>query len=70
MTKSKLVEDGAQSDAALDPKALEAIGKALKSHYDDLVQAPLPDKFIELLDRLEVEEQQRLGARGKTDAFE
>lgn len=40
--------------AAPDPKALEAIGRALEAHYADLVQAPLPEKFVELLARLEV----------------
>jgi len=39
--------------AAPDPKALEAIGRALEAHYADLVQAPLPEKFVELLARLE-----------------
>ena len=38
---------------APDPKALEAIGKALEAHYASLIQAPLPDKFVELLARLE-----------------
>jgi Anti-sigma factor NepR len=36
-----------------DPKAAEAIGRALEAHYADLVQAPLPDKFLDLLARLE-----------------
>ena len=39
--------------AAPDPKALEAIGKALTAHYASLIQAPLPDRFVELLTRLE-----------------
>ena len=39
--------------AAPDPKAVEAIGRALEAHYASLVQAPLPDKFVELLTRLE-----------------
>ena len=39
--------------AAPDRKALEAIGRALEAHYSDLVQAPLPEKFVELLARLE-----------------
>jgi hypothetical protein len=34
-----------------DPKAVEAIGRALKAHYTDLVRAPLPDRFVELLAR-------------------
>jgi Anti-sigma factor NepR len=41
----------------LDSRSQEAIGRALKAHYDDLVRAPVPDKFMELLDRLEATEQ-------------
>ena len=52
-------DDGRHNEAALDPKALEALGRALKAHYDDLVHAPLPDKFVELLGRLEAEEERR-----------
>ena len=37
-----------------DPKAVEAIGRALKAHYTDLVHAPLPERFVELLARFEV----------------
>jgi hypothetical protein len=48
----------AGSDAALDPKVLETLGRALKAHYDDLVQAPLPEKFLDLLSRLEAQEAQ------------
>ena len=44
----------APSIAAPDPKAVEAIGRALKAHYADLVHAPLPDKFVELLARFEL----------------
>jgi hypothetical protein len=46
--------NGEPGDAAApDPKALEAIGKALEAHYASLIKAPLPDKFVELLARLE-----------------
>jgi hypothetical protein len=41
----------------LDSRSQEAIGRALRAHYDDLVRAPVPDKFMELLDRLEATEQ-------------
>jgi hypothetical protein len=69
MTKSNAVQNGDANEAALDPKALEAIGRALKAHYDDLVEAPLPDKFVELLARLE--ERERLSqTSGKRDASE
>jgi hypothetical protein len=37
-------------------KMEEAIGHSLKAHYADLIHAPIPDKFLELLARLEAEE--------------
>ena len=40
---------------APDPKSVEAIGRALEKHYASLIEAPLPDKFVELLARLERE---------------
>ena len=60
MTQSNAdaVQSETPGEAALDPKVLEAIGRALKAHYDELVQAPLPEKFLELLARLEAAEPQ------------
>jgi hypothetical protein len=69
MTKSSPAHDQEPNDAALDPKALEAIGRALKAHYDDLIHAPLPDKFVELLSRLEAKERLS-GGKGRRDASE
>ena len=51
-----------------DPKALEAIGRALAAHYAALVQAPLPDRFAELLARLELGEQAP-APQGRRDAL-
>ncbi|HEY1886017.1 MAG TPA: NepR family anti-sigma factor [Roseiarcus sp.] len=34
-------------------EAAQAIGRALEAHYANLIKAPLPDKFVELLARLE-----------------
>jgi Anti-sigma factor NepR len=65
--KSKFEQSSAHDDAALDTKALDAIGQALKAHYDDLVFAPMPDKFTELLARLEAEEKRAVG-KGDRDA--
>jgi len=53
MTVSRTSRIKTPSVAAPDPKAVEAIGRALKAHYDDLVHAPLPEKFVELLARFE-----------------
>jgi hypothetical protein len=41
----------------LDPKIQDAIGRALKAHYDDLVSAPIPDRLLVLLSELEAKEQ-------------
>ena len=58
-----------ESDTAgPDPKAVEAIGRALAAHYADLVQAPLPDRFAELLARLETGEQVP-APQGRRDAL-
>jgi Anti-sigma factor NepR len=52
-TRTKKVEP--LDTAAPDPKSVEAIGRALAKHYANLIEAPLPDKFVELLSRLERE---------------
>jgi hypothetical protein len=44
------------SRRALDARSLEQIGASLKAHYENLVQTPVPEKFLELLDRLEAKE--------------
>jgi hypothetical protein len=44
-------------DMALDPRVQESIGRSLKAHYDDLVTAPIPDRFLVLLAQLEATEQ-------------
>ena len=54
--------------AAPDPKSVEAIGRALEKHYASLVDAPLPDKFVELLARLERE--QAPPTPGRPDALD
>lgn len=50
----------------LDPRVQESIGRSLKAHYDDLINAPIPDKFLVLLAQLEAQEQ-RASAGGTTD---
>jgi hypothetical protein len=46
------VRSGSRSGSKME----EAIGHSLKAHYADLIHAPIPDKFLELLARLEAEE--------------
>lgn len=44
-------------EAELDARVQEALGRSLKSHYDDLLKAPIPDRFLVLLAELEAREQ-------------
>ena len=37
----------------IDPRIQNEIGKHLRAHYDDIVNEPVPDKFMELLAKLE-----------------
>ena len=37
----------------IDPRIQREIGKHLRAHYDDVVNEPVPDKFLELLQQLE-----------------
>jgi hypothetical protein len=67
MTKLNSVEDSTPNGAALDPKVMVRIGRALNARYDRLVHAPLPEKLLDLLARLKSEEQ-REEERGKPDA--
>jgi hypothetical protein len=55
--------DGDQdSELTLDPRVQESIGRSLKAHYDDIVSAPVPDKFLVLLAQLEATERRAAGA--------
>ena len=45
-----------EQEIELDPKIQAAIGKALKAYGADIVAAPIPDRFLALLARLEASE--------------
>lgn len=51
-----VVEDDHVAEPTLDPKAQDAIGRALKAHFEDLMQAPLPDRLLVLLAELQAKE--------------
>ncbi|MCX7341614.1 MAG: NepR family anti-sigma factor [Hyphomicrobiales bacterium] len=40
----------------LDSKVQIALGRALQAHYNDLISAPMPDRFLVLLAELEARE--------------
>ena len=52
------LDNGSDTDVPqLDPKVQGAIGHALQAHFDQIVNAPLPDRFLVLLAELEAKEQ-------------
>jgi Anti-sigma factor NepR len=48
--------DDTKQPGEMNAKVQDAIGRALKAHYDDLVSAPVPDRFLVLLAELEAKE--------------
>ena len=52
-------EDGNGAIVHLAPRIQEAIGKALRAYTSDIVSAPIPDKFVALLAKLEASERGR-----------
>ena len=67
MSHSNSTRADKSGDAPLDTKVLDTIGRALKAHYDDLVKAPLPDRLLDLLARLEAKEREA-EPQGEADA--
>jgi hypothetical protein len=54
--QSQLSEKTDKSDrrrSSLDRESRRAIGKQLQSLYDEVLQAPIPERFEELLKRLD-----------------
>ena len=47
------LSDQLSSEPSLDRAIQERIGDHLRAMYDDLMQQPVPDRFVELLNRLE-----------------
>ena len=69
VTKFEKPGPAADLPAEAGAEAVQAIGRALEAHYADLVQAPLPDKFLQLLARLE-DDKSVSKAQGKRDALD
>jgi hypothetical protein len=43
----------------LDPRLQAQIGQKLKAMFDEVAKAPVPDKFLDLLDKLETQEKRK-----------
>jgi len=55
MDSSNAPKDRSAIEAGFDLKPYQAIGRALRAHYDDLLREPLPQRFEELLSQLDGE---------------
>ena len=56
MSKLKAVASRPPDGTPGDATPLDAIGRALRAHYDDLLREPLPPSFEALLSRLEAQD--------------
>jgi hypothetical protein len=45
-----------QGAPKLEPGAQKALGRELRAMYDELIEEPVPDRFLQLLDQLEQSE--------------
>lgn len=48
-----------EDEFSLDAKIQDVLGTAFRAYADDIVKAPVPDKFLDLLSQLEARERQR-----------
>ena len=47
----------------LDPQVQEFVSRSLQAHYESIVQAPVPDRFLTLLAQLEDQEKKTSEAK-------
>jgi hypothetical protein len=55
------LSDNLSSDPKLDRSTQSRIGDQLRAMYDDLVHQPVPDRFRDLLSRLEQDSKEEKG---------
>jgi Anti-sigma factor NepR len=51
--RTEMQGGGGGGGARLDPRIQTEIGKHLRAVYDDVINEPVPSKFMELLEKLE-----------------
>jgi Anti-sigma factor NepR len=54
ISKSNSVDDSASPAKKRNPNVKDHIGRQLRALYDEVANQPVPDRFMELLNRLEV----------------
>jgi len=63
---SERTNGATDEEPELDPRIQDILGRSLKAHYDDIVAAPMPDRFLVLLAQLEATER-LLPTEGEAD---
>ena len=51
--RSEISGESGRGGAHIDPRVQNEIGKHLRAIYDDVINEPVPSKFMELLEKLE-----------------
>lgn len=50
---SKIMDTSDLVGTAVKPPVYDIIGRRLREYYDEVARQPVPDRFLELLNRLE-----------------
>lgn len=65
--EGKMIEK--KGGAALPSQAVDAVGRKLKASYDQMLREPIPEKLLQLLDKLDRSDPEvDAGHRSGTDA--
>lgn len=48
-----------EASARLDDDVMTTIGRKLRAAYDDILEEPVPDRFLNLLDELDKKDRER-----------
>jgi hypothetical protein len=59
LTKSGAPDSAAPTGVTLEPELQAHIGRQLRAVYDEVVNEPVPDRFVRLLEELEREQAER-----------
>ena len=53
------MQDGKKKPPKLDDLAVSQIGKKLRAQFDEVLSEPVPDRFVDLLNKLEAAEKKQ-----------
>ncbi|MBP0579895.1 hypothetical protein J8I29_11300 [Labrys sp. LIt4] len=60
-----LPDQSSPGGGKLDPQIRDYVARSLQAHYESIIRAPVPDRFLTLL--AELEEQEKKAGEGKDD---